>query len=259
MKKLLKCCIVFALLVLSSCQNAKQIVYYQGIDSAVGTAGSSYEIKIQPDDLLMIVVSGEDPESVVPFNLTTLQVANAARPDMGGQIVNQLYLVDEKGTIDFPVLGKLAVAGKTRTEFLQDLEQRISAYVKKPVVSLRIMNFKISLQGEVNNPGTFPITSDRVTLIEALSMAKDLTIYGRRDNILVIREVNGVKSFNRVDITKSDFIHSPYYYLSQNDVVYVEPNKTKINGAKIGPNTNVIISVTSLLITLVTLIITTAK
>jgi polysaccharide export outer membrane protein len=111
----------------------------------------------------------------------------------------------------------------------------------------------------VTNPGTFSINSDRVTLIEAISMARDLTIYGKRDNILIIREVNGVKSYNRVDITKADFINSPFYYLAQNDVVYVEPNKVRINGAAVGANTGVIISITSLVITLITLIVTTSK
>ena len=109
------------------------------------------------------------------------------------------------------------------------------------------------------SPGTFPVSSDRITLIEAISMAGDLTIYGKRDNILVIREVNGLKSYNRVDITKADFINSPFYYLAQNDVVYVEPNKARINGAAVGANTGVIISITSLLITVITLIVTASN
>jgi polysaccharide export outer membrane protein len=121
------------------------------------------------------------------------------------------------------------------------------------------MNFKVSVQGEVNSPGTYTVDSERITLIEALSKARDLTIYGKRDNILIIREVDGVKSYHRVDITKADFINSPFYYLAQNDVVYVEPNKNRINGAAIGSNTGVIISITSILITLITLIITTTK
>ena len=119
---------------------------------------------------------------------------------------------------------------------------------------MRIVNFKVSLQGEVNLPGTYNIGSERVTLIEALSMAKDLTIYGKRNNILVVREINGVKSYNRVDITKADFINSPFYYLAQNDVIYVEPNKTKVNAAAVGPNTSVIISAVSILISLSVLI-----
>jgi polysaccharide export outer membrane protein len=151
------------------------------------------------------------------------------------------------------------VSGLTRTEILQLLENKISQYIKKPIISLRIMNFKVSVQGEVTAPGSYNITSERITLIEALSMAKDLTIYGKRNNILVIREIDGVKSYNRVDITKAGFMNSPYYYLSQNDVVYVEPNKNKINAAAVNPNTNLIFSVVSILITLGTLIITSSK
>jgi polysaccharide export outer membrane protein len=139
------------------------------------------------------------------------------------------------------------------------LQEKISVYIKDPIINIRIMNFKFSVQGEVTLPGTYSVTSERITLIEALSMAKDLTVYGKRKNILIIREVGGVKTFNRVDITNADFLNSPFYYLSQNDVIYVEPNKNKINGAAIGPNTGVIISVSSLLITLITLIITSSK
>ena len=135
----------------------------------------------------------------------------------------------------------------------------MTKYIKNPIINIRLINFKVSVQGEVTNPGIFAVNSDRVTLIEAISMAKDLTIYGKRDNILIIREVNGVKSYNRVDITKADFINSPFYYLSQNDVVYVEPNKTRINGAAVGANTGVIISITSLLITVITLIVTASN
>jgi polysaccharide export outer membrane protein len=151
------------------------------------------------------------------------------------------------------------VGGLSRTEVMQLLESKISKYIKNPIINIRLMNFKISVQGEVTLPGTYTVSSERITLIEAITMAKDLTIYGKRDNILIIREVNGVKAYNRVDITKADFINSPFYYLAQNDVVYVEPNKTRINGAAVGSNTGVIISVTSLLITVITLIITASN
>jgi polysaccharide export outer membrane protein len=238
-----------------SCTPRKELVYYQNIDSLVASNQSdSYEIKIQPDDLLMIIVSAEDPESALPFNLSTVSVPSASG-SIGGQQSLQTYLVDTNGTIDFPVFGKLQVGGLSRTELMKLLETKIAKYIKNPIITIRRMNFKISVQGEVNSPGTYSMNTDRVTLIEAISMAKDLTIYGKRDNILIIREVNGVKSFNRVDITKADFINSPFYYLTQNDVVYVEPNKVRINGAAVGSNTGVIISVTSLIITIITLIV----
>jgi polysaccharide export outer membrane protein len=252
---------LFLVLFLFSCASRKDIVYYQGIEGiAAAEKSDSYEIKIQPDDLLMIIVSAEDPEIALPFNLASVSTQNPGKLDAAsGQQTMQLYLVDANGTIDFPIIGKLKISGMTRSEVLQMLQQKIGVYVKNPIINLRVMNFKVSVQGEVNVPGTFPVASDRITLIEALTMAKDLTIYGKRDNILIIREIDGVKSYNRVDITKAEFINSPFYYLAQNDVVYVEPNKTKINGAAIGPNTGVIISISSLLITLITLIITTTK
>jgi polysaccharide export outer membrane protein len=252
MKKIIS--FLFAIL-LFSCASRKDVVYYQNIDGLQNQKSNTYEIKIQPDDLLMIIVSAEDPEIAMPFNLGSTSGSNAT----SGQQTIQSYLVDSSGHIDFPILGKLKISGLTRSEVLQMLQDKIAVYIKKPIVNLRIMNFKVSVQGEVNSPGTYPVASDRITLIEALTMAKDLTIYGKRNNILIIREIDGVKSYNRVDITTSDFIHSPFYYLAQNDVVYVEPNKTKINGAAIGPNTGVIISISSLLITLITLIITTTK
>ncbi|PWA04881.1 polysaccharide biosynthesis/export family protein [Flavobacterium psychrotolerans] len=252
---------LFFTLLLFSCADRKDLVYYQNIDTLSNQEKSnSYEIKIQQDDLLMIVVSAEDPETAIPFNLRAVGSVNPKQPDMLlSQQSLQLYLVDSNGNIDFPILGKLKVSGLTRTDVLKIFQDKISKYIEKPIINLRIVNFKFSVQGEVTSPGTYPVTSERITLIEALTMAKDLTIYGKRNNILIIREIDGVKSYNRVDITKADFINSPFYYLAQNDVVYVEPNKNKINGAAIGTNTGVIISITSILITLITLIITTTK
>jgi polysaccharide export outer membrane protein len=252
--------VLFAVLFFS-CASKQNVVYYQNIDGfASGGKANSYEIKIQPDDLLMIIVSAEDPETAIPFNLSSISVAstytlNAIR----GQEVMQSYLVSSDGYIDFPVLGKLKLGGLNRSEVMQLLQEKISKYIKNPIINLRLMNFKVSVQGEVMVPGTYNVVSERITLIEALTLAKDLTIYGKRDNILIIREIDGVKSYNRVDITKADFINSPFYYLAQNDVIYVEPNKVRINGAAVGANTGVIISITSLFITLITLIVTTSK
>lgn len=245
-------------ILLFSCASKKDYVYYQNIDGAKFEQKlSSYEIKIQPDDLLLIIVSAEDPETAVPFNLMAVSVESPVRPYMvSGQQMNLMYLVDTNGTIDFPVLGKLKVGGLTRSEVLKMLKSKIGVYIKDPIINLRLTNFKVSVQGEVSVPGVYNVTSERITLVEALSMARDLTIYGMRHNILIIREVDGMKSYSRVDITRSDFINSPFYYLAQNDIVYVEPNQNKINGAAVGPNTGVLISITSLLITLITLIIT---
>jgi len=251
----------FLIILFFSCAGRKDIVYYQNIDNlSVKEKSNSFEIKIQPDDLLYIVVSADDIEAAEQFNLSSIKLANTGRLDLSsGQQINQLYLVNEAGYINFPVLGKMKVSGLSRSELLKILEEKIGVYIKDPIINLRINNFKVSVLGEVNAPGTYSIVSERITLIEALSMAKDLTIYGIRNNILIIREKDGVKTYNRVDITKADFINSPFYYLGQNDVVYVEPNKNKINGAAVGPNTPVIISATSILITIITLIVSLSK
>lgn len=242
------------LLLVFSCASRKNVVYYQNIDSLENQNQNSYEVKIQPDDLLMIIVSADDPEAAIPFNLKTYSISSNKLDMTRGQETVQTYLVDSKGNIEFPIVGDIKIGGLTRTEALQLLQSKIAAYIKKPIINLRITNFKVSLQGEVNLPGTYNVNSERITLIEALSMAKDLTIYGKRDNILVIRETNGIKSYNRVNVTQSDFINSPFYYLAQNDVVYVEPNKTKVNASAVGPNTSVIISAVSILVSLAVLI-----
>jgi polysaccharide export outer membrane protein len=157
------------------------------------------------------------------------------------------YLIDAYGFIEFPVVGKIKLAGLSRSEAVTKLQTAVKEYITNPTINLRILNYKVTVLGEVLKPGSLKINSERITLLEAISQAGDLTIYGKRDNILVIRESDGKMTYNRVDITQADFINSPFYYLSQNDVVLVEPNKTKINSSVIGPNVTTIISALSLL------------
>ena len=239
---------------LSSCKQTKNIAYYQNIDTLQTENSPKFQSMIQEDDLLLIIVSAEDPEAAAPFNLelvnlpTVIGQANAV-----GQKQHQLYLVDNNAEIDFPVLGKLKVGGKSKEEFTNTLKEKIKKYVNNPIVNVRIMNYKVSVQGEVTRPGSYTINSERITLPEALSLAGDLTIYGKRNNIVVVREKNGKKTIGRVDLTKSDFINSPFYYLSQNDLVYVEPNNAKANSSTFNQNIPVWISLSSVLISLVLL------
>ncbi|AWG25376.1 polysaccharide biosynthesis/export family protein [Flavobacterium kingsejongi] len=241
-------------LILNSCTSKKNVVYYQDIDKLAPNDSNTFEQKIQPDDLLMIVVMGENPEVVAPFNLPNFTLQSVTEMENVQPRINT-YLVDIKGKIQFPVLGEIELGGLTITEAIKKMNTILSGYIVKPSVNFRRLNFKVTVSGEVTQPKTHTITTDRVTLIEALSMSGDLTIYGRRDNILVIREENGKKMHARIDMTKSDFINSPFYYLSQNDVVYVEPNKTRVNSAGVGPNTSIIISAISLLVTVIALTI----
>jgi polysaccharide export outer membrane protein len=245
--------LLVVLLLLSSCASRKDLVYYQDIDS-VQMNNSTYQSLLQPDDLLTIIVRGENPEAVVAFNMPNISY-NAT--DQTGVETQRLftYLIDNESNINFPVIGKIKLGGLSRVEAEKALVKEISKYVINPKIDLRILNYKITVQGEVNKPGTYPITSERVTVLEALSLAGDLTVYGKRNNIMLLREENGAKKVVRMDLTKADFINSPYYYLRQNDVVYVEPNKTKINSAAVGPNTGIILSAVSLLVTVIALTI----
>lgn len=239
-------------IILTSCTSSSKITYLQDIDSLkAGDKSIAYEPILQPDDLLSIIVSAQNPESTIPFNLPQIQGNYEIGNNQNGI---KTYLIDNNGEIDFPVIGKIKLGGLIRSEANKKLENLVSDYVKNPGINLRILNFKISVLGEVSRPGTFPIQSERITLLEALGKAGDLTIYGKRSDILIIRENKGVKKYQRVDITKADFVSSPFYYLAQNDVVVVNPNKTKINSAAVGPNSNIILSSISLLITIAVLL-----
>jgi polysaccharide export outer membrane protein len=164
-------------------------------------------------------------------------------------------LIDSNNNINFPSLGNIQIGGLPKAQAEELLNKKLAKYIINPSVNIRILNFKISVQGEVTKPGTYTINSERVTVIEAISLAGDLTVYGKRDNVLVIREENGEKKIFRIDLKSADFLNEPSYYLHQNDVVYVEPNKTKINGAAVGPNTGIILTGISLLITILALTI----
>lgn len=255
LKNYLFLCIVLSVL-LTSCASREKLVYMQNIESQAGQANLSYEPIIQPDDLLQIIVAAADPETAIPFNFSsTGTISNMDNLGTGGQQIQQLYIVDQQGMILFPVLGPLKIGGLTRSQAIAMLTDKLTGYIKNPQLNFRIANFKVAVEGEVNKPGMIKVNSERITLLEALAQAGDLTVYGKRDNILVIREQNGTKTFARVDLTKADFFQSPYYYLTQNDVVYVEPNKTKINASAVGPNITVIFTGLSLLITILALTI----
>jgi len=224
-----------------SCGSPKKIVYLQNASANAGKNATSYELLIQPDDMLQIIVSAENPEVAVPYNLRSTSVDQA----MGGQSLGDVYLVDKNGEIEFPQLGKIKLSELTCSEAKEKIKDLLKDHIHNPSIQLKITNFKISVLGEVADPGIHKVPGERITLLEALSLSGDLTIYGKRKNIMVIREKEGVKSIEKVDITSTDFINSPYYYLTQNDVVYVEPNKTQVNNSVIGSDIRTTLSVLS--------------
>lgn len=255
-------------LVLSSCGSNKEIAYFQNklvdqpekIDKHAG-------IVIQPKDMLSIVVSGRNPELVAMFNLPVISY-QAGSEMMGANTANQRlmgYVVDNEGCIDFPELGKLKVAGMTRWELAKMIKDKLikDGLLSDAVVTVEFMNFKVSVIGEVTAPGTFTVEGDKVTILQALSLARDLTIFGRRDNVSVIREKDGARTIYEVDLTDVDLFKSPAYYLQQNDVVYVQPNDVKARQSttddKTLRTTSIIVSSGSLLVSIATLIATLVR
>ena len=224
---------VFCVL-LTACAQPRDVIYFQGVDSLtpeqLEAMSQTYSTKLTSDDLLSITVSNWDPESVSPFNppIYSYSTAEGEQPIVASQSM-YTYLVDKNGDIEFPVLGKVHVAGLTRQELAADLQNKISKYVKdKPLVKVELLNFKVTMMGEFNRPGSYSIKNDRVTILDVIGMAGDLPLTANRKNILVIRENEGKKEIYRLDITDPNIFSSPCFYLKQNDVVYVEPIKTKL-------------------------------
>ncbi len=239
-----------------SCKSRSNITYFQNLENRydqnilIDTL-SNYESEIVPDDILSIYVSAEDPNAVAIFNLPPVSYLTIGETDLTSAPKLQTYLVNKDGYINYPQLGKLHVAGMTRRQVEDFIKEKLKVYVKDPLVTVNITNFKITVLGEVNTPGSLPITSERISILDAIGMAGDLTIYGERKNVLLIRESNGKKEFHRFDLTDPAIFTSPYYYLQKNDVVYVEPNKAKRSSARYGSDKQFNITITSTIISAV--------
>ncbi len=238
------------LILFVSCQAPRSIVYFQDMPNdtemrSIASNSSSYEITIQPADLLTINVSSIDPNAVAIFNLPATTYLTPGNTELSTTPVMQTYLVDTQGNIDFPVLGRIKAGGLTRTQLADYIKEKINMYAKEPLVNVQIINFKISVLGEVNSPGTKTVNSERITILDAISLAGDLSINGKRDNVLLIRENGTKKDFYRFNLTSSDLFSSPYFYLKQNDIIYIEPNKAKLNSSKIDSRKQFNVSVAS--------------
>jgi len=246
MNKYSICAILLFSILASSCLSKKKVVYLQGSQN-YNSVSVNYEPIIQNDDKISIVVSSNENEAAAPFNLSS--ITNAADASSG-----MVYLVDNKGNIEFPVIGTLSVSGYSLNELKETLKKKLSVYFKNPpVVNVVITNFKVTVLGDVKAPGIKTFANHRVTILEAIGAAGDLTIFGKRNNVLIVRDFQGIKSFNRVDLTRADLVSSPFYYLDQNDVIYVEERKAKIDATAL-PNLPIIVSVFSFLTTIVLLV-----
>lgn len=244
-------------LLISSCASQKEISYLQGsIEGYSKAIDKPYEVRIKPDDLIAIMVNSRDGELALMFNLPMVSYNVGTRTT--GQNVSLSYLVTPDGTIDFPQLGTLHIAGMTRSELAKYIKNELitRGLVNDPVVTIQYQNYQVSVIGEVTRPGNFSLTSDRITIFDALSLAGDMTIYGQRGNVKVIREENGIRTVSEVDLRSIDILESPFYYLQQNDVIYVEPNRVRAGQSEINSNRTLgtYASVLSVLLTLVALI-----
>ena len=254
-------CLV-AIFLFVSCQSYKKVPYLQDMEVVEQSVqqGNLYDAKIMPKDLLTIVVSCTNPELAVPFNLTVASSANLAtgNTQLTSQQVLQPYLVDNEGEVNIPVLGELKVSGLTKKQAEQLIVEKLKPFIKEaPIVTVRMINYKISVIGEVSRPGTFSINNEKVNLLEALAMAGDMTVWGVRDNVKLIREnADGKQEIVTLDLNKAETILSPYYWLQQNDIVYVTPNKAKARNSDIGNSTSLWFSATSILVSLASLLVT---
>lgn len=241
------------IMLFSSCGSRKSMVYLQPDSTVINTVYQQYIPKIQPQDILTIAVTAADPKAVAAFNpVSTMTPTNMTQQvDLA---LRPTYTVDDNGDIILPMLGKIHIAGLTRLEAIEKIRSELTIYINDPGVNMNFNNFRISVLGEVARPGAFIMPTERVTVLDALGMAGDMTIRGVRNNVMLIREIDGQKTMHRLDMTKQETLNSPYYYLVQNDVIYVEPNKAQINNSKLGANSNIIISVASLLITVISVL-----
>jgi len=251
---------LMALLLATSCTSTKQVAYFQNIDSLdLSASRMLYDARIMPKDQLTITVLTTDPEASKPFNLAVSNQITTTGQLYSGSNTLMPYLVDNEGCIDFPVIGRLHVGGLTKNECQDLIRSKVMPYMQadeRPVVTVRMSSFRVVVQGEVTKPGVVQVSTEKMSLLEALAQAGDLTIYGKRTNVLLIREdANGQKSQHRIDLTDANFINSPYYYVQQNDIIYVEPNKAKARNSDIGQSTTLIFSITSTLISIASLIV----
>ena len=251
---------LICLLVLGACASRKDIIYLQDLKD-VDNSSISVQVDsvyftppaFKPDDRITINVSSINPEAARPFNLY-IAAFNTGGLTSVGQQQQQSYLVDKEGFISFPQLGELKVLGLTRVQLQKDLEKRLKPFLPDVKVNVQLVNFRISILGEVSRPGEYIIDRDKISILQAIGLAGDLTIHGKRNDIKLIRENNGKLTYYNIDLRSKDIVNAPSFYLQQNDVLYIEPNKPQVNASASSPTASYIISATGLLITIISIL-----
>jgi polysaccharide export outer membrane protein len=234
------------IVLVASCASKKDVYYFQDIDSTAAENSFKF-LNIQPGDILDIQIKALNPESVLIFQrqailgLQQQQVQNRA---IDG------YLVGEDGSINLPIVGIIDTTNKSTQALAQIIQEALKPYINNPTVNIRLLNFRISVLGEVNNPGTFTVLEERLSLPQALGLAGDLTINGDRNHLLLIRNEAGKKTNQVIDLTKTDFLQSPFYFLKQNDIIYVRPNSARVKSSGLVGNAGTLVSILSLAVSL---------
>lgn len=250
-----------AAFIFTGCVSQKEIAYFYGVnsqsaDSVNRSFYKAHEASIFAGDLLSITVTGLDPLAVAPFNLPLVSYATPGSDQLNSAPTLQSYLVDINGNINFPVIGIIQLAGLTKSQAISFINEKLSPYLQNAIVTLQFMNYRITVLGEVLRPGQYSVSNERVTILDALGLAGDMTIYGKRNNVLITRENNGKLEFVRLNLNTDETFKSPYFYLQQNDVVYIEPNTVKSIASQ---NTSLYLSAISTLVTSLAVIFSITK
>ena len=255
---------ILGALLLASCATNKRAAYIQQVQTDIPTAiEQDYQIRIKPLDRLTVTINSKDPELAAPFNAASsynsLNGLSSYSSSSNGNL--QILTVDKEGKIQLPIIGEIDCDGLTRNELAKKIENTIreNGMVHDPIVIIQFADVKFSVLGEVARPGQFSITKDRISLFDALAMAGALTIYGQRENVALIREENGMRTVHYFDLKNPDILTSPYFYLQQDDVVYVTPNKYKAQAGEINQNRSFYISLVSVAVSVATLLVTITR
>ncbi|REG89976.1 polysaccharide biosynthesis/export family protein [Winogradskyella sediminis] len=248
----IKILVILLLIVVASCASKKDILYLQDADYNSNTPIDYQEVTIQPNDILKITVESLIPEAVIPYN----RVVSGASINSIELIRLEGYLVSNEGTINFPVLGEISVSTLTIQEVGAKIEDLLieGGHLKNPSINVRLLNAKITVLGEVNRPGTYTFTEQNITLLQALGYAGDLTINGKRNDIIITRDVNGVRKISHIDITSTDFMNSEYYYIKPNDNIIVNPNDPKVKESGFIANVGTVLTIASLALSITILL-----
>ena len=249
------------LVLIIGCSSQKEIAYFNGLNSNSADSinkkfNKIHEARICPGDMLSITVTGLDPLAVAPFNLPLVSYATPGSDQLYSAPTLQSYLVDINGNINFPVIGTIKLAGLSKSQAINYINEQLSPYLKNAIVTIQFMNYKVTVLGEVSRPGQYAISNERITVLDALGLAGDMTIYGKRNNVLITRENNGKLEFVRLNLNTDEVFKSPYFYLQQNDVIYVEPNSVKSIASQ---NISLYLSAISTLVTTIAVIFSITK